>query len=57
MLRDKRGFLQLYTVNALASNPEQEMACISCKPKEAIGMEAALIPRLNKGASDWHPSG
>jgi len=57
MRRDVQGIWQLYKVDEMADNPEAEAVALSTRPLRAIGLEAALIPRLHKGSSDWHPSG
>lgn len=57
MRRDADGIFQLYIVKAHAADPEAEKICISCKPAQTIGIESSMVPRLHKGASDWHHSG
>lgn len=57
MRRDAQGIWQLYKVDELAENPEAEAVPLSTRPLRAIGIEPSWIPRVHKGASDWHPSG
>ncbi|MCX7975153.1 MAG: hypothetical protein N3B16_11765 [Candidatus Aminicenantes bacterium] len=57
MRRDNQGIWQLYKVDEMADNPEAEAIPLSTRPLKAIGIEPTWIPRVHKGASDWHPSG
>lgn len=57
MRRDAQGIWQLYKVDEQAENPEAEATPLSTRPLRAIGIEPSWIPRVHKGASDWHPSG
>lgn len=57
MRKDRNGVYQLYVVKEDSSSPELDKKCISCSVRRAIGVDTSMIPLLNKGASDWHPSG
>lgn len=57
MRRDAQGIWQLYKVDEMAANPEAEAIPLSNRPLRAVGIEPGWIPRVHKGASDWHPSG
>lgn len=57
MRRDSQGIWQLYKVDEMAENPEAEAIPLSTRPLRAVGIEPTWIPRVHKGASDWHPSG
>jgi len=57
MRRDEDNIWQLYKVKADAKNPEEEKESLSLNPTNVIGVDASMISRLHKGASDWHPSG
>ncbi len=57
MRRDNQGIWQLYKVDEMAENPQAEAVPLSTRPLRAVGIEPTWIPRVHKGASDWHPSG